>query len=318
MSSKNASSLVSIVIPCFNREALVKETIESALNQKNAAVEVVVVDDGSCDNSWSVIQSYGARITAIRTENRGVSMARNAGVASARGDWVKFLDSDDQLLPGAIALQLAQADASPPRSIPVGQLTHERHPDVQAPFAKSMGASISAFSLGSHPLQVSRPLLPISAIQACRGFRKSSISEDHELMIRIALQDFSFIEFQSPVVFFREHDGAERLSSRISAARFQEVAGVYARLLNELHASGHPMASDFRAGIAQSAWSMGRRAARHRFPIEARALFALARQAGDRELHKAKFPLNVLCRFLDPVLAERLAEAFKGFSKHAR
>ncbi|HXG81007.1 MAG TPA: glycosyltransferase, partial [Sphingomicrobium sp.] len=72
----------SIVIPCFNRERFIGEAIDSALRQ-GPDVEVVVVDDGSTDGSWPVIESFGGRIRSARTANRGPGAARNTGVSLA-------------------------------------------------------------------------------------------------------------------------------------------------------------------------------------------------------------------------------------------
>jgi Glycosyl transferase family 2 len=89
--------LVSILICCYNYERFVRESIESALAQAWPRTEVVVVDDGSTDNTWSVIESFGQRIKAIRQPNGGQGAAYNTCFANSRGDWVIFLDCDDLL-----------------------------------------------------------------------------------------------------------------------------------------------------------------------------------------------------------------------------
>jgi glycosyltransferase involved in cell wall biosynthesis len=95
--------LVSIVIDNFNYGHFVAAAIRSALAQTYPRVEVVVVDDGSTDNSRSVIESFGDRIRAVYQENRGQSGAFDTGFFAARGDIVFFLDSDDALHPDAAA-----------------------------------------------------------------------------------------------------------------------------------------------------------------------------------------------------------------------
>lgn len=89
--------LVSIIIPCYNREKYISQAIESALNQTYPNTELIVVDDGSSDNSVSVIESYGEQIKLIKQANKGVSSARNTGFSAASGDYIIFLDSDDWL-----------------------------------------------------------------------------------------------------------------------------------------------------------------------------------------------------------------------------
>ena len=88
--------LISIVIPCYNRQKFICETIESALAQTYPHVEVVVVDDGSTDNTRDiVIDRYQTRIKYIQQQNRGAGAARNTGILAAAGEWIFVLDSDD-------------------------------------------------------------------------------------------------------------------------------------------------------------------------------------------------------------------------------
>jgi hypothetical protein len=96
---------VSAVIPVYNGERYVAESIRSVLNQ-TADVECVVVDDGSTDGTPSVLASFGSRIVVVRQEHRGVSAARNAGMAKATGDAFAFLDADDVWLPHKVACQI--------------------------------------------------------------------------------------------------------------------------------------------------------------------------------------------------------------------
>ena len=91
---------ISVIIPVFNRSAVIGRAIESVLNQTYPAHQVIVVDDASTDETPRVLERYLPRIRIIRlTQNRGVSAARNAGIRAATGDWIAFLDSDDQWLP---------------------------------------------------------------------------------------------------------------------------------------------------------------------------------------------------------------------------
>lgn len=89
--------LVSIVIPCFNSKASVAAAIRSALEQTYTPVEVIVVDDGSTDESLTVIKSFGSSIRYMTGPNVGAAAARNTGAAAAQGDLIQFLDADDIL-----------------------------------------------------------------------------------------------------------------------------------------------------------------------------------------------------------------------------
>lgn len=89
--------LVSIIIPCYNREEFISQAINSALSQTYPNIEIIVVDDGSTDTSISVIQTFGNKVKLIAQKNRGVSAARNTGFRVAKGEFIVFLDSDDWL-----------------------------------------------------------------------------------------------------------------------------------------------------------------------------------------------------------------------------
>lgn len=91
--------LVSVVIPTYNRSALVSSAVDSALGQTYPSVEVIVVDDGSTDSTQSRLAVYGDRIRVVRQANAGPAAAMNRGVSLARGEFVSFLGSDDVYLP---------------------------------------------------------------------------------------------------------------------------------------------------------------------------------------------------------------------------
>lgn len=98
---------VSVIIPTHNRCQLLELTLRSVFEQRNVAFEVIVVDDGSTDDTCHLLQSLGDRVRVIRHElPRGVSAARNHGIAEARGRWVAFLDDDDLWAPDKLACQL--------------------------------------------------------------------------------------------------------------------------------------------------------------------------------------------------------------------
>ena len=90
---------ISAVIPTFNRGHIVGRAIESALAQELAPAEIIVVDDGSVDDTQSVAESYGQTVRYVHQANGGVAAARNRGVREAECDWIAFLDSDDYWVP---------------------------------------------------------------------------------------------------------------------------------------------------------------------------------------------------------------------------
>ncbi len=103
---------VSVIIPTYNRAWALNRAIDSVLAQEFHDFEIIVVDDGSSDNTWRILQSY-PQISVVRQTQRGVSAARNAGLAWAAGGLIAFLDSDDLWLPEKLSAQVAFFDAHP-------------------------------------------------------------------------------------------------------------------------------------------------------------------------------------------------------------
>jgi glycosyltransferase involved in cell wall biosynthesis len=104
-----ATELVTVIIPCFNAAGFVGDAIESALSQSWSAIEVVVIDDGSTDDSVGVLRRFGDCVRWETGPNRGACAARNRGLEMARGEWIQFLDADDLLLPSKIERQIKHA-----------------------------------------------------------------------------------------------------------------------------------------------------------------------------------------------------------------
>jgi glycosyltransferase involved in cell wall biosynthesis len=101
-----SAAMVSVVIPTYNRGRMLRDALTSVLAQNPRPREIIVVDDGSEDDTGAVIGSFGAALRHVRQAHRGVSAARNAGVRLAAGPWIAFLDSDDLWLPGKLAAQI--------------------------------------------------------------------------------------------------------------------------------------------------------------------------------------------------------------------
>jgi len=104
------NATVSVVIPTFNRAGVVVRAIDSVLSQTRPPDELVVVDDGSTDETAARLRAEFPRVRLIRQANRGVSAARNAGVRATTGEWIALLDSDDEWLPNKLERQLAGID----------------------------------------------------------------------------------------------------------------------------------------------------------------------------------------------------------------
>jgi len=102
-----------VIIPTYNRDQSVTLAIDSVLAQTFTDYEIIVVDDGSTDNTKGVLDPYIAKIQYIYKENKGVSAARNTGIRAAKGEWIAFLDSDDEWLPCKLEFQIKDIQQFP-------------------------------------------------------------------------------------------------------------------------------------------------------------------------------------------------------------
>ena len=119
MDAETSRSTVSVVIPAHNGAQFVGEALDSVFAQTYRPIEVIVVDDGSEDDTVAVVEAYGPRVQLIRQAHSGPGGARNTGVAAAMGTYLAFLDADDLWPPGKLAAQTA---------------VFEEHPDIDLVF----------------------------------------------------------------------------------------------------------------------------------------------------------------------------------------
>lgn len=104
-------ALVSVIMPVYNRVDTIKRAVDSVLSQTYSNIELIVVDDGSTDNTLSIIQSYADdRIRVLCQEHGGANKARNYGIVNAKGDYIAFQDSDDEWLPDKLRIQIEQME----------------------------------------------------------------------------------------------------------------------------------------------------------------------------------------------------------------
>lgn len=128
--------LVSCIIPCFNGERYLEAAIDSILQQTHRQLELIVVDDGSTDDSAAVVRRFGDRVLYHVQENRGPAGACNTGLALASGEYIAFLEQDDLWLPGKIRRQLEEFAANVQLGYCVGHIQNFWVPELQAEAAR--------------------------------------------------------------------------------------------------------------------------------------------------------------------------------------
>ena len=184
------SPIVSVVLPTFNRWPMLGEAIDSVLAQTFVDYELIVVDDGSTDDTTRQLSQYGSRLSVLWQTNRGVASARNLGVRHARGVYVAFLDSDDLWLPRKLAVQTAFMREN--RTVQICQ-TEEiwiRNGIRVNPKAKHCKASGDIFcqSLALCMVSPSAVMLRRDFFEEMRGFDENyPVCEDYDLWLRIAV-----------------------------------------------------------------------------------------------------------------------------------
>ncbi len=188
--------LVSIIIPCFNAATCVGEAIECSLSQTHPRVEVIVVDDGSTDQSVEILKSYGDRIRWTTGPNRGGCAARNSGLQMAQGEFVQFLDADDLLHPSKVCRQLALAQEQPDRIVYSDYDWHRMEdPENKERFAVDCGARDAVvFVLEEPRLSIQAPLHQRQWLLDCDGFREDlNGSQEIDLHLRLACAGHKFL-----------------------------------------------------------------------------------------------------------------------------
>ncbi|MBW4633499.1 MAG: glycosyltransferase [Iphinoe sp. HA4291-MV1] len=120
------SPLVSVIIPCFNADRWIAEAIDSCFNQTYSNIEIIVIDDGSTDNSLEIIKKYEKKIILESLPHKGGNYARNRGFVISKGKYIQFLDADDYILPEKIERQVHFLEATG-ADIVYGDWRHKHH-----------------------------------------------------------------------------------------------------------------------------------------------------------------------------------------------
>ncbi|MCX6950523.1 MAG: glycosyltransferase family A protein [Opitutae bacterium] len=220
--------LVSILIPCYNAARWLAATLESALAQTWPHTEIIVVDDGSSDNSLMIARSFTSRGVHVLTQpNRGAAAARNAALAAAQGELIQFLDADDLLAPGKIAAQVEALTTAPAGSIasgPWGRFTLDPssasfHPEpVWTDLTPLDWLVLSWSGGGMFPPLVW--LTPRRIIDAAGPWNEDlSLDDDGEYFCRVLLQAATIRFVPGADSYYRDHSGP-----RVSASQGDRAA----------------------------------------------------------------------------------------------
>lgn len=137
--------LVSVILPAYNGELYVGQAIDSVLQQTYQNFEIIVIDDGSTDNTSRVIQNFGKKVRYVYQQNGGIGAVRNRGIAMANGDFFAFLDHDDLWLPKKLELQMEQMEIHPELDMVFCAVTQFLSPEKEEELSKQFACPKTPF-----------------------------------------------------------------------------------------------------------------------------------------------------------------------------
>jgi glycosyltransferase involved in cell wall biosynthesis len=234
-----------VVIPTYNRADLIVETVEAVLAQTFQPSEIIVIDDGSTDNTHAVLSRYADKITVKVIKNSGVQTARNTGIALAKHDWVALCDSDDLWLPTHLEKQAALLSAEPGIGMSFGNFSTLRDGVVEPkskfddappgfwdtareiPQGWVFDRSLAGASFRFHPFFPSAMVLSKALAMSVGGFSPvvPTRVEDGEFTLR-CLYRSKVAAVREPLVLIRRHDSnasrdlVPRLMDEVTALQY--------------------------------------------------------------------------------------------------
>ncbi len=232
--------MFSVIIPTFNRVQMCRVAVESVLHQTFRDFELIVVDDGSTDGTAEALAQYGDSLVLLRQENQGQSIARNTAISAAKGDYIAFLDSDDQWFPWALETLNRAVNHGPHPAVIAGKSVLFWQ---QLPATESLDQSLAVqrfenvldFYARSAPAIFETGVLVVRAdvLRASGAFAPTrNNSEDIDLCLRLATAP-GFVRLESPPLFAKfAHSNNIGLQLNLSADGLmqiyaQERAGKY-------------------------------------------------------------------------------------------
>jgi len=205
---------VSVVIPAYNAAATVTAAIESVLAQTRPPDEIVVVDDGSKDDTSAVVERFGPAVRLVRQANAGCGQARNTGAREARGTWLAFLDADDLWLPTKLERQLPET-ADPLIAVVVCRKHNED--------GRLLGRRFAFDDLWTkNDAIVSSSLVRRSAFEEAGGFWRERACEDYHLWLRLTADGWAMANVPEDLVVYAPT--AQSLSRQVESFAAAELA----------------------------------------------------------------------------------------------
>jgi glycosyltransferase involved in cell wall biosynthesis len=294
---QSVPGLVTTILPVYNRSAMLRESAASVLAQTYRPIELIIVDDGSTDDTGATADALAAEhpeeVRVIHQPNRGVGLAREAGRLAARGEFIQHLDSDDLLLPRKFELQVAGLRAHPEcgasygwtrAHLPDGTLLDQPERRTGEPIAAMFPAMLRA-----RIWQTTTPLYRASLIHRAGPWLPLLNEEDWEYDARLA-------SFGVPLHYCAEwvsevrHHAEERLSDHgLSPLGLRDRARAHALILEHARRAGIGPDVPEMKRFARELFLLARQCGNAGLSAESKMLFTLARDASGPDRNRAQF-----------------------------
>lgn len=306
---------ISVIIPCYNAENFIQECIESVLQQDYKNIEIIVIDDGSTDQSVNALTPYLDKISLITQKNQGACVARNRGLAEASGDFIKFLDADDYLADGILSSQAHKLRALDSQSIVFGDLI-QKHPD------RAITRSYKTFdnqrmieTLILTGVITTSPLHRIELLKKIGGFDpRFKNGQEWNMHIRLAASGVKFIYDAKLVYYQRFHDSEDRISNQKAVIDWDYQIEKRFMTLESIKQLT-PLTKSIKKAMAFNIWNVGRRALLQGDKTAARKCFSLS-QTIEPDIHQyLSISQKLSSLFLGKVTTEFLTYYRKNFTK---
>jgi glycosyltransferase involved in cell wall biosynthesis len=249
MSPSADTGLASIIIPTFNREALLGETLASAFEQTYRPIEILVIDDGSTDNTRALVRQWqdkadcgvGVTLRYIRQRNSGVGSARNHGLIESRGQFIQFLDSDDVLHPRKLELQIACLQQFPEAGYAISGMTMLDDANKWAEISSDRArlTDSAEFYCDCKVLTMVGVYRRQTCYDAGPWCEDISLGEDEEYTFRALLATPKVVYLPGNLCAYREHAGARLTDARHHDKILERTLSIYLRMAKFAAANGH-------------------------------------------------------------------------------
>ncbi|MBH8555244.1 glycosyltransferase [Nostocaceae cyanobacterium CENA357] len=253
--------LVSIIIPCFNAEKWLAQAIDSCLKQTYSNIEIIVIDDGSTDNSLEIIKSYGNQVIWQSLLHKGGNFARNRGLDLSKGEYIQYLDADDYILPEKIERQVHFLEATG-ADVVYGDWRHQRHlPDGSSFLDKieisEMQSDILASLLANWWVALAALLYKRTAVENSNGWDETlSAAQDRDFLLSVVMNNNKVVYQSGCYAIYRRY-GSVTVSTSSKSRWLKSHYLVLEKVERQL-LQNNQLSMQYRHALAKSYFELAR------------------------------------------------------------